>query len=750
MWPGERASPAGRTLKPGPFRAAPIFVAALLLCALIWPSTAFALGPNAIMRPSGYAANLVARGDDNTIQVVNLPFTMNWFGTSYSQIYINQNGNCTFGSSFTAYTPSGTLASQRQDIMAPFWADVDTRVGGQSTYSDIANPPQVDGHDAFFVNWENVGYYNQHATPSNYFQLVIVDRSDTGAGNFDFYFNYDQILWDTGDASNNYNARAGWARRRNSTAYELPGSGGTGTSTLLDTSSSSTSLIQNYQNPTGQLGRYMWQVRNGASPNQPPKVTLTDRVLEGNVPGGYATYTGAGDATATDPDGTIASFTSTPSLPATLPLGANSILWTATDNRGAVTTDTQSVVVTDTTPPSNPALASTTTAGAWSTVPTVTVSWSGAADVCSGVNGYSYVWSRNGTAVPDAAIDSTGSAATTSLPDGVWYMNLRTVDKAGNWSSATSLGPFQVDRVAPVTTDDAPVTWAKAPVPVTLTATDTVSGVLATLYKLDGAATATYTAPVNVSVEGTHTLQYWSVDRTGNTETTNTATVRVDMTAPSVPTSVAASAVSTTVAQVTWLASADAISGVSAYQIFRDGSLVTTSAAPAFTDSGLNPGSSYGYQVAAVDAAGNVSSRSATVTVTMPSAAISMSVSNADVVFANVVPGATSSITSATVVTVTGVGGNGYDLTCVAGDFLNLDGSSSTPTMPVSALSFSGRGWATFPSEPVSTAGRLVDSSAAEPSVWRHDYVIDMTLDAPWRNAAGTYKTTLVYTAVLK
>ncbi len=81
---------------------------------------------------------------------------------------------------------------------------------------------------------------------------------------------------------------------------------------------------------------------------------MVNRVLEGNAPNSYTGYTGTGDATATDPDGTVASFTN--DRPSPLPLGTTNVTWTATDNSGAVTTATQSILVTDTTPPANPSL----------------------------------------------------------------------------------------------------------------------------------------------------------------------------------------------------------------------------------------------------------------------------------------------------------------------------------------------------------------------------------------------------------
>ena len=51
------------------------------------------------------------------------------------------------------------------------------------------------------MNWVNVGYYAAHADKLNSFQLLLVDRSDQGAGSFDIVFNYGQIQRETGDAS---------------------------------------------------------------------------------------------------------------------------------------------------------------------------------------------------------------------------------------------------------------------------------------------------------------------------------------------------------------------------------------------------------------------------------------------------------------------------------------------------------------------------------------------------------------------
>jgi len=73
-------------------------------------------------------------------------------------------------------------------------------------------------------------------------------------------------------------------------------------------------------------------------------------------------------------------------------------------------------------------------------------------------------------------------------------------------------------------TDDTPPVTTCAitgenPVTITLTATDDMSGVNHTFYKIDDGTFATYTAPVQVTVPGDHTVYFYSTDIAGNIET---------------------------------------------------------------------------------------------------------------------------------------------------------------------------------------------------------------------------------------
>ncbi|MEV0714474.1 fibronectin type III domain-containing protein [Asanoa sp. NPDC050611] len=88
-----------------------------------------------------------------------------------------------------------------------------------------------------------------------------------------------------------------------------------------------------------------------------------------------------------------------------------------------------------------------------------------------------------------------------------------------------------------------------------------------------------------------------------------------DCTAPSAPTGLTVSGATNTSVSLSWAAATDNV-GVTGYQVFRDGTLVGSPSGTSFTDSGRSPGQTYQYQVRAVDAAGNVSGPSATVSAT--------------------------------------------------------------------------------------------------------------------------------------
>jgi serine protease len=86
---------------------------------------------------------------------------------------------------------------------------------------------------------------------------------------------------------------------------------------------------------------------------------------------------------------------------------------------------------------------------------------------------------------------------------------------------------------------------------------------------------------------------------------------------PTKPTNLTATAVSENRIDLNWDASSDNV-GVTGYSIFRDGGLVGNSATTSFSDTGLEPNTTYEYKVQAFDAAGNESELSEPASATTP------------------------------------------------------------------------------------------------------------------------------------
>lgn len=207
-----------------------------------------------------FTANTLSRNDDGSTGAVNMGFQINFFGTNFNQLFVNNNGNVTFDRTLSTFTPFSLLSTQTP-MLAPFFADVDTR-DSQSALVQYGQST-IGGHNVFGVNWIDVGYYNSKADKTNSFQLIITDRSDTGAGNFDFQYNYNNIDWETGSASGGNggfggsSARAGWSNGVDH-SYELAGSAVNGG--LLDTGAHA---LTGHSLDSGLDGQYNFSVRNG-------------------------------------------------------------------------------------------------------------------------------------------------------------------------------------------------------------------------------------------------------------------------------------------------------------------------------------------------------------------------------------------------------------------------------------------------------------------------------------------------------
>lgn len=216
-----------------------------------------------------FTGNTLAANDDGSTGLVSLGFSANINGTMFTQTYVNNNGNITFNNPLYAFTPSAVDNGAWGPIIAPFFADVDTRGSGSGLVQ--YGTATLGGRNVFGVNYIDVGYYGAHTNKLNSFQLILTDRSDIAAGDFDIQFNYDQIQWETGDASSGFNGLGGasavagyWTSSTSN--HQLTGSSVNGA--FLD--GGPNSLIGHSLN-SNVLGQYNFQVRGGqvADPGDP-------------------------------------------------------------------------------------------------------------------------------------------------------------------------------------------------------------------------------------------------------------------------------------------------------------------------------------------------------------------------------------------------------------------------------------------------------------------------------------------------
>lgn len=236
---------------------AKVLAALVLGCSLFQSVQAVPLR-NGFGGPEGYGELTQAPNDDGSSSQLNLPFSVNFFGGVFNTFFVNNNGNISFGNPLRTFTPQPFPVSSLP-VIAPFWADVDTssQPGGGAVYVAAPNA------DTVVVTWHDVGYFSSHNDKLNDFQLTLVNRADTGQGNFDIEFRYNRLEWTTGDVSGGTGglggtaAQAGYDAGNQKDFFVLPGSFSNDVLKLADTSNVSQEAP----------GLWTMAIRNGATSN---------------------------------------------------------------------------------------------------------------------------------------------------------------------------------------------------------------------------------------------------------------------------------------------------------------------------------------------------------------------------------------------------------------------------------------------------------------------------------------------------
>jgi len=144
-------------------------------------------------------------------------------------------------------------------------------------------------------------------------------------------------------------------------------------------------------------------------------------------------------------------------------------------------------------------------------------------------------------------VDRTPTLSNTNNDGRSWqrYPNGRDTDSSSDWSFRTSTKGVSnggeapepgMDKTPPTTTDNYDGKWHNTDFTITLTATDDLSGVDETYYKINDEPTRTVSAdgqPLITTEDANNKLEYWSVDNAGNEESHHILIgIKLDKTAP--------------------------------------------------------------------------------------------------------------------------------------------------------------------------------------------------------------------------
>ncbi len=128
--------------------------------------------------PRDASWSAVPRNNNGSFGPIALPFTFDLYGTGYTSVWINTNGNLTFTGPFGNFDPTDMPAPI--PMVAVFWAsDIDNQClgAGAGWYYKVEST-------RLLVLWENVGRSPQDCSLQNTFEIIIGTYTDPviGAG----------------------------------------------------------------------------------------------------------------------------------------------------------------------------------------------------------------------------------------------------------------------------------------------------------------------------------------------------------------------------------------------------------------------------------------------------------------------------------------------------------------------------------------------------------------------------------------
>lgn len=196
--------------------------------------------------------------------------------------------------------------------------------------------------------------------------------------------------------------------------------------------------------------------------------------------------------------------------------------------------------------------------------------------------------------------------------EGAHSLAFASTDAAGNLET-TGWVEFKIDRTPPLSDSTLSGSlgsndWYVSHPTVAFTASDALSGLASTQVRVDGGAWQAYASVITVAGEGSHTVEYYSIDAAGNQEASRSITLKVDTLPPEVAITSPArdDRLHTSSVAATWTRS-DGGSGISGCTIAVDGGAASPASGTSRVFDGLADGA-HRFVLTCSDAAGLASS----------------------------------------------------------------------------------------------------------------------------------------------
>ncbi len=120
---------------------------------------------------------------DDGSALLKLPFAFSFFDSIQNTVWVNANGNLSFGSSVGNFTPE--YFPLNVQLIAPFWADLQK----SSIYSN-SGIYLLQEESSLRILYRNMALYDKDAANTVTFEVILKEKSNTGGGNVSFAYHH--------------------------------------------------------------------------------------------------------------------------------------------------------------------------------------------------------------------------------------------------------------------------------------------------------------------------------------------------------------------------------------------------------------------------------------------------------------------------------------------------------------------------------------------------------------------------------